>query len=127
MTKTTTVPTCPFAASRRGFLLGAGAIAAGGAMAPAMAADSAPQVPAPRVADAPIAGEQARGRVPFYGLHQAGVVTPRPASGMVAAFDVVANSSDDLRALLKKLTERIAFLTQGGPIPERDPKLTPPD
>ena len=129
MTRIQTGRTCPFAASRRGFLLGAGAIAAGGAVAPAMGAETQPgaQVAAPVVADAPISGEQATGRVPFYGLHQAGIVTPRPASGMVAAFDVVANTPDDLRALLKTLTERIAFLTQGGPIPERDPKFPPPD
>ena len=65
--------------------------------------------------------------MPFYGLRQAGVVTPRPACGMVAAFDIVANSRDDLSSLLRKLTERIAFLTQGGPVPTRDPKYPPAD
>jgi deferrochelatase/peroxidase EfeB len=115
---------CPFAASRRGFLIGAGAVAAGGGMTQAFAAEGAA---APRVADAPVAHEDAKIRVPFYGVHQAGVVTPRPASGMVVAFDVAANSPSELTALFKTLTERIAFLTQGGPVPQRDPKLPPAD
>lgn len=66
-------------------------------------------------------------RYPFHGLHQQGVVTPRPASGMLVAFDVLARDRDDLETLLKILTERIAFLTQGGRIPERDPLFPPPD
>jgi deferrochelatase/peroxidase EfeB len=120
------IATCPFASSRRCFLIGAGAIAASGAaLTPATAADV--QQARPQVADAPLANEQSKGRVPFYGLHQAGVVTPRPASGMVAAFDIVADSPEALRTLLKTLTERIAFLTQGGPVAERDPKFPPPD
>jgi len=118
------IPTCPFATSRRGFLIGASAAAtATGALtqpAPARA-------DAPLVTDAPLAHADAKGRVPFYGLHQAGVVTPRPASGMVAAFDVVANKPEDLRRLFRQLTERIAFLTHGGRLPERDSKLPPLD
>lgn len=113
---------CPFAASRRGFLLGAGAAATlSGAMG-ARAEESRAQV-----ADAPLAGENAKRRVPFHGERQAGVVTPRPACGMVAAFDVVADNRDDLRILLQELTQRIAFLTQGGPVPQRDPKLPAAD
>ncbi len=125
MSARTRASACPFAASRRGFLLGAGAIAAGGGLQTALAADA--EASRAQVADAPVALAEAKAHVPFYGLHQAGVVTPRPASGMVAAFDVVANNPDDLRALFKKLTERIAFLAQGGPVPERDPKLPPAD
>jgi deferrochelatase/peroxidase EfeB len=119
-------PTCPFAASRRGFLLGAGAAAAAPGMLAGAKVARAEEGGA-QVADAPLASENASGRVPFYGLRQAGVVTPRPACGMVAAFDVVANSRDELRGLLQKLTERIALLTRGGPAPQRDLKLPPAD
>lgn len=66
-------------------------------------------------------------RYPFHGRHQQGIVTPRPASGMLVAFDVLARDRDDLEKLLNILTERIAFLTQGGRIPERDPLFPPPD
>jgi deferrochelatase/peroxidase EfeB len=120
------MPTCPFAASRRRFLLGAGATAAAPAVL-ARAKVARAEESRAQVADAPLAGENAKGRVPFHGARQAGVVTPRPACGMIAAFDVVANSRDDLRSLLRKLTERIAFLTRGGPVPQRDPKLPPGD
>ncbi len=116
------IPTCPFATSRRGFLVGAGVMAtATGALAQAAPA----RADEPLVADAPLSHENAKGRVPFYGMHQAGIVTPRPASGMVAAFDVVVSRPEDLKQLFRKLTERIAFLTQGGPVPARDPKLPP--
>lgn len=113
-----TTPSCPFAASRRGFLLGAGAVAAA---TTAVAAEAQ----RPQVADAPIAHEDATRRVPFYGVHQAGVVTPRPACGIVAAFDMVVSNPEELSALFRKLTERIAFLTHGGPVQDRDPKLPP--
>ncbi|RBP13182.1 deferrochelatase/peroxidase EfeB [Roseiarcus fermentans] len=123
---TTKTPSCPFAASRRGFLLGAGAIAAaGGGAGAAIAAES--EAARPQVADAPIAHSDARRRTPFYGVHQAGVVTPRPACGIVAAFDLVAANPEELQTLFRKLTERIAFLTQGGRAPDRDPKLPPAD
>lgn len=80
------------------------------------------------VQDAPLADPvTAAQQVPFYGTHQAGVVTPRPANGILAAFDVVASSLDDVERMLKTLTERAAFLTLGGPVPERDPKLPPAD
>ena len=64
-------------------------------------------------------------RVPFYGLHQAGITTPRPANGMIASFDVIIESADDLEDLFRRLTARIAFLTAGGPSPDLDPRLPP--
>jgi deferrochelatase/peroxidase EfeB len=50
--------------------------------------------------------------VPWDGPRQAGIVTPRTAYGMVAAFDVV---DDDLVSLFQDLTGRVAELTQGWP------------
>ena len=67
------------------------------------------------------------GRQPFYGLHQSGVTTARPPAGLVVSFDVLATTRGDLERLLRTLTERIAFLTQGGPAPEIDPKFPSPD
>lgn len=83
---------------------------------------------APRVDDAPHRlAERAAQRVPFHGVHQAGITTPRPENGLVAAFDVVATSPDQVEAMLRRLTARAAFLTEGGPVPEADPLLPPPD
>jgi len=112
------------ATSRRRLLLGLGA--AGGLLAtrPALAATATD--PNGKVADAPESDETQQAQ-PFYGKHQAGVVTPRPTFGMVASFDVLARDTADLERLFRTLTERIAFLMQGGPVPELDPKLPPPD
>jgi deferrochelatase/peroxidase EfeB len=66
-------------------------------------------------------------RVPFVGRHQAGIVTPRPANGMIASFGVVADNADELENLFRRLTDRIAFLATGGPVPELDPRLPPAD
>ena len=62
-----------------------------------------------------------------FGPHQAGVLTPRPASGMVASFDVLAQDAQGLAELFRTLTARIAFLTRGGPTPELAPGFPPPD
>lgn len=64
---------------------------------------------------------------PFYGRHQAGVLTPQQAAMMLVAFDVLATSKADLERLFRLLTDRIAFLTHGGKAPEVDAKLPPLD
>ncbi|MBI0455870.1 iron uptake transporter deferrochelatase/peroxidase subunit, partial [Dickeya dianthicola] len=64
---------------------------------------------------------------PFYGLHQAGIVTPQQAAMMLVAFDVLATSKSELTRLFQLLTQRIAFLTQGGKVPDVDPRLPPLD
>ncbi|MFU9137896.1 iron uptake transporter deferrochelatase/peroxidase subunit [Erwinia tasmaniensis] len=65
---------------------------------------------------------------PFYGPHQAGVVTPQQASMMLVAFDVLAGDRNDLTRLFRLLTDRIAFLTQGGEAPQvTNPRLPPLD
>ncbi|HBZ14213.1 MAG TPA: deferrochelatase/peroxidase EfeB [Pantoea sp.] len=74
---------------------------------------------------APNARQQAQ---PFYGAHQAGIVTPQQASMMLVAFDVLASDKADLERLFRLLTERFAFLTQGGPAPAvTNPQLPPMD
>lgn len=65
---------------------------------------------------------------PFYGAHQAGILTPQQASMMLVAFDVLASDKADLQRLFRLLTQRIAFLTTGSPAPDTpNPRLPPTD
>ncbi|MEW7311510.1 iron uptake transporter deferrochelatase/peroxidase subunit [Buttiauxella gaviniae] len=65
---------------------------------------------------------------PFYGVHQAGVLTPQQASMMLVAFDVLASDKTDLERLFKLLTARFDFLTTGGPAPDTpNPRMPPMD
>jgi deferrochelatase/peroxidase EfeB len=113
-----------FNLQRRRVLMGMGA--AGVALAgvalscPAMAASPA------QVTEAP-SSERTQDRHDFLGKHQSGIVTPRPASGMLVAFDVLASDRQDLARLFRTLNERIAFLMKGGPVAQVDPKLPPLD
>lgn len=110
--------------NRRRLLAGLGATAVGGSLTGAASAETMHH----SVADAPVANAASQlDSVPHLGLHQAGVVNARPANGMVASFDVLASNADELEALFRTLTERIAFLTVGGSVPMLDPKLPPAD
>jgi len=109
---------------RRRLLQGLGAAAIGGSLTGTARAETEHH----SVADAPVANAASQlDHVPYVGVHQAGVVNPRPANGMVASFDVLAHDVDELEALFRTLTTRIAFLTTGGPVPTLDPKLPPAD
>ncbi len=66
-------------------------------------------------------------RHPFFGPHQQGILTPRPAAGLVAAFDVLAATPQELQTLFRILSARMAHLTQGGPAEQADPAYPPPD
>ncbi|MBB5222717.1 deferrochelatase/peroxidase EfeB [Amaricoccus macauensis] len=117
----------PLSTTRRGLLAGAAALAAAPGLALA-ATEQTTSAGQRHVTDAPIADTtNSRDMVSPHGAHQAGIVTPRPANGIVAAFHVLANDAADLEALFRRLTERIVFLTHGGPVPDADPKLPPPD
>src|SRR5579872_7315203 len=69
--------------------------------------------------------------VPFYGEHQAGIISPPPDSrqavGNFAAFDVTAASRRELTDLFRTLTALAAFLTAGGPAPAAPAGSPPPD
>jgi len=65
--------------------------------------------------------------VPYRGRHQAGITTPAAQEAIFIALDVLAKDRQGLQATLQLLTERIAFLTQGGPAPVDHPKMPPPD
>ncbi|HEN3476643.1 TPA: iron uptake transporter deferrochelatase/peroxidase subunit [Yersinia enterocolitica] len=109
--------------SRRRLLLGmsmmSGALALGGAKI-ARAADC----PTPESA---AAQDERWQKQPFYGQHQAGVLTPQQAAMMLVAFDVLATDKAALIRLFTLLTERIAFLTTGGHAPSVNAKLPPLD
>ncbi|MGO4123293.1 iron uptake transporter deferrochelatase/peroxidase subunit [Inquilinus sp. YAF38] len=120
--KTTISSTDPTIASRRSILRG---LARGGAALGALAA--APAVAQSMKQPAGRDTEAAQQVQPFHGEHQAGIVTPAPAAGLVASFDVLATSRPDLERMFRTLTERVAFLMGGGTPPELDPKFPPAD
>jgi deferrochelatase/peroxidase EfeB len=103
--------------SRRNFLKGAAAGAAGtaltgGVLAGGARADARTDT-GPTVADS----------YPFFGTHQAGVLTPAPDTkqnfASFAAFDLVGGTSKaDLTDLMRSLTSRARILTTGGALPD---------
>lgn len=113
-------PTCPGRRSLLG-LLGLAGAAAGFAPAAALAATAEEQRSAAPETD------DTRQRQDFYGPHQAGIVTPQPAAALIAAFDVLADSREDLVALMKRLTARTAALMAGELPRPVDDKMPPPD
>ena len=65
---------------------------------------------------------------PFLGEHQAGILTPQQASMILVCFDVLAADKAGLERLFRLLTQRITFLTAGGPSPDTpNPRLPPMD
>ncbi|MGM8935003.1 iron uptake transporter deferrochelatase/peroxidase subunit [Pseudomonas neustonica] len=119
---------CPFARlNRRRFLQGLGVASLGAAAAglsgPAVASQQSGEA---EVTDAPTSAVTEQSH-PFHGAHQQGITTPRPAVGMLVAFDVLAPDRAGLERLLRTLTERIAFLTSGGTYEQRDQRFPPVD
>ncbi len=111
--------------SRRRLLKGVGAL--GGALA---LAGGCPVVHAAKPQSAPgtLSPDARMETQPFYGQHQAGILTPQQASMMLVAFDVLASDKSELERLFRLLTQRIAFLTTGGPAPDtQNPRLPPMD
>lgn len=93
--------------SRRRFLGAAGALVAGGALAGAGASVELTQGlgAQPGVPD--------QGVLPFYGEHQAGVVTPPQRHSYFAALDVTTNDRGELAALMKRWSALASRLCQG--------------
>lgn len=111
--------------SRRALLRG-GLAAAGGAVALAGLGGCRGDVPARETGSGPD-DDSTRQSQPFHGACQSGITTPTQAAAIVVAFDVVGEGRATLERMLRKLTERIAFLMAGGPVPDRNPKLPPLD
>jgi len=98
---------------------------AGGAAAGATAVLAADAPPAPGL-------PAASGAVPFYGEHQAGIVTPAQDRLHFVAFDVITKDRDRLVSLLQDWTAAAARMTAGrdaGPIGAVDgvPEAPPDD
>ncbi|WP_312688729.1 iron uptake transporter deferrochelatase/peroxidase subunit [Kosakonia sp.] len=111
--------------SRRRLLKGMGAL--GGALALTGGCPVAHAVK-PQSAPGTLSPDARMEKQPFLGVHQAGILTPQQASMMLVAFDVLAADKADLERLFRLLTQRIAFLTTGGPAPETpNPRLPPMD
>ncbi|MCF7521968.1 iron uptake transporter deferrochelatase/peroxidase subunit [Neisseria sp. ZJ106] len=62
---------------------------------------------------------------PCYGSHQAGITTPHQLFGIMCAFDIIGDNVKQLENLLRTLTARIEFLTQGGEYTDGNDKLPP--
>jgi len=122
-TSSPTSDPAPSSPRRRRLLAGAGLIGGTFAIDLAHAAGTRQK----HVTDAPSASGGLQDRYPFRGQHQQGVTTPRPSSGMVAAFDVLATDRAGLERLFRLLTERIDFLTTGGMVPVTNAGYPPPD
>ncbi len=58
---------------------------------------------------------------------QLGVLRPAAAAGLVATFDVVGQSREDLTATLQDLSAEVERIMSGGPATEADEILPPPD
>ncbi len=111
--------------NRRNVLFGVGA--AGSALAAGLgSAIAAADTHEEQVTDAPVS-DKTQERQAFYGIHQAGIITPRPAAGMIASFDVLAKTPSEVERLFRTLSERMAFLMKGGTPPTFDDKLPAPD
>ncbi|MFT4048262.1 MAG: iron uptake transporter deferrochelatase/peroxidase subunit [Solirubrobacterales bacterium] len=78
--------------------------------------------------DQPASAASGTGRVPFYGEHQAGIVTPQQDRLHFAAFDVTTTSARELRAMLEAWSVAAARMTAGKPAgPQNDNLDAPPD
>ncbi|GAB3797494.1 Dyp-type peroxidase [Humibacter antri] len=117
--------------ARRGFLHG---LAGAGIAAPlAAAAVPVAAATAARATTSPTAGEATRQRpaadpadsYPFHGAHQAGILTPAQRNATFAAFDLTASGRAELVDLMKKITDRVRFLTAGG-VPQNVGITAPP-
>jgi deferrochelatase/peroxidase EfeB len=97
--------------TRRNFLAAGAASAAGGLLAAAGANQAARA-----------AGDAASTALtePFFGPHQAGILTPMQSHTYFAAFDLIAAGRDDLIDLFRQWTISSARMTAGRPVADLD-------
>ena len=116
---------CPLM-GRREMVLGLGKAGGAAVVGGLVGRAAIPEAGAQTAADASC-GDDLLAAIPFHGVHQAGVVTPRPQFATVVAFDVLRTNRGDLQLLFQLLTDRIAFLIRGGAAPTTDAKFPPPE
>ncbi|WP_431894708.1 iron uptake transporter deferrochelatase/peroxidase subunit [Nonomuraea sp. bgisy101] len=97
---------------RKLFGIGAAGVAAAGAGALAVSA-TAGEPTAELVANAAPVSAATSDAVPFYGVHQAGIVTPAQDRLHFVAFDVTTTKREELADLLQEWTAAAARMTQG--------------
>jgi deferrochelatase/peroxidase EfeB len=95
---------------RRDFVAGATALGAGAALRGV----ASPWARAEAAAASPEgAGDDLSVRIPFEGVHQAGILTPRPRQAVFAAFDVITESRAELAEGLRQVSAHARRLTAG--------------
>ncbi len=85
------------------------------------------QCRAGRTRHTPRTADPQRAVEPFFGEHQAGIVTPQQSHTYVAALDLVTDKREDVIALLRDWTDAAARMTRGDtakPLPADD-KVAP--
>jgi deferrochelatase/peroxidase EfeB len=115
----------PSKLSRRGFLAGTSGIVAAGA---GIGAAAALPVGAAGGAAEPT-GPAKPGVEAFWGVHQAGILTPQQRHTYFAAFDLVATKREEVAALLRRWTAASARMSVGQPAEpfSQDPQAPGPD
>ncbi len=105
--------------TRRGLLAGSG-LAAAAALVAGVSTDSSPA----EAANSAV-GASSSTAVPFFGAHQAGILTPQQEFLTFAAYDMVASDPESLADLLRTWTSAAAHLVEGLPL-EGDTELFAP-
>ncbi len=100
-----------------GALIGAGAVGAAATGAGSLANAAEPTDDTPLNGTAPA--------VPLHGVHQNGILHPVARQGAFLSCDVIADNKAELTDLLRTITDRARFLTQGG-MPEPVGITAPP-
>ena len=100
-------------ASRRGVLFGIAASGAGLGLPTVAKAEQNRQLVADETAQ-PLT-------IPFHGPRQSGITMQQPHAGLLVAFEVLADTRQELQDLFVLLTQRFAFLMQGGKPEQLDP------
>jgi deferrochelatase/peroxidase EfeB len=108
-------------------MLGGAAAAAAGSLVPARVAhaDGTPGATDYQDDYNKAATEDSSHSIPFYARYQAGIATPPQIAAEFLSFDVTAANRRELVDLLRTLTGRAAFLTQGGSPPSPRPGRAP--
>ncbi len=107
---------------RRKFLLGSGLGAVGALSALTGGGDAVADSTGPSAGNDPTLGP-----VPFHGRHQAGILTPAPPASAFLALDVTAEDRPTLTDLLRTITDRARYLTNGGVPPALGTESPPAD